>query len=296
MEALIVTGLSGAGKNRALQIFEDIGYYCMDNITLKMLKQLLLEDMHDEFLAEKLAITVDIRSRGLKSDFDTLVQNLKKAGKEPHILFLDCNDDILLKRYKESRRLHPLMKEDSGLSLSEAIKEERKEMTEIEKYAVHRIDTSFLSTAKLREKICELFGDAGHGGMRINFMAFGYKYGLPSDCDLIFDVRCVPNPFYHPELRKKTGEDEEVRDFIMKNAEAMELFQRMKAYLEYAIPLYEKEGKGQLVVGLGCTGGQHRSVTYAKLLADHFGELYQDVHLLKRDMEANREKIIKNNL
>ena len=207
-------------------------------------------------------------------------------------LFLDCAEEILLKRYKETRRLHPLMSVDRSLSLPEAIHREIRQMEILKDKADFVVDTSELSTSRLREKLTDLFSGPELAGMRIEFVAFGYKYGILADADLVFDVRCVTNPYYVKGLREKTGEDKEVRDFVMGHEEAKELFARMVSYLEYAIPLYEKEGKAQLVVGLGCTGGQHRSVTFASLLRDHFAEKYPNVRLGKRDMAQNRAVIL----
>lgn len=292
MNVLIVTGLSGAGKTRALQILEDMGYYCMDNISPRILLQVIHGEMQEEGFAKRLAVTMDIRSYGVPDGFDQIVRELKMSSASVRVLFLDCAEEILLKRYKETRRLHPLMSVDRSLSLPEAIHREIRQMEVLKDKADFVVDTSELSTSRLREKLTDLFSGPELAGMRIEFVAFGYKYGILADADLVFDVRCVTNPYYVKGLREKTGEDKEVRDFVMGHEEAKELFARMVSYLEYAIPLYEKEGKAQLVVGLGCTGGQHRSVTFASLLRDHFAEKYPNVRLGKRDMAQNRAVIL----
>lgn len=296
MNVLIVTGLSGAGKTRALQILEDMGYYCMDNISPRILIQLIHGEMQEEGFSKRLAVTMDIRSYGVPDGFDHIVGEIKKSSVSVRVLFLDCGEEVLLKRYKETRRLHPLMSGNRSLGLVEAIGQEIRQMDVLKQKADFVVDTSELSTSKLREKLTDLFSGPEMTGMRIEFVAFGYKYGILADADLVFDVRCVANPYYVKGLREKTGEDQEVRDFVMGHEEARELFDRMVNYLEFAIPLYEKEGKAQLVVGLGCTGGQHRSVTFASLLKDHFGERYENVRLGMRDMEENQREILRDRM
>lgn len=291
MNVLIVTGLSGAGKTRTLQILEDMGYYCMDNISPRILLPLVQGEMKEEGFSGRMAVTMDIRSYGITSGLDPIAEQLRESSIGVRILFLDCSQQVLLKRYKETRRLHPLMGANPDMSLTEAICEEIRRMDGLKNEADYVIDTSELSTSGLREKLAALFSGTEEKGMRIEFVAFGYKYGILADADLVFDVRCVANPYYVKELRGKTGEDKEVRDFVMSHAEAKELFNRIAGYLEFAIPLYEKEGKAQLVVGLGCTGGQHRSVTYASLLKEHFAAIYPKVRLRMRDMEKNKRTV-----
>lgn len=293
MEVLIVTGLSGAGKTSVLKILEDQGFYCIDNISSGLLNEIIYGEMREEGFAKKLAVTMDIRSYGLMEGFDRILSKIRQSGIDVKVLFLECSNNVLIKRYKENRRLHPVMAKNKKLSLKEAIIKERSVMESFKDKADLIIDTSAFKSSDLREKIGNIFFKYEENGMIINFVAFGYKYGILEDADLVFDVRCLPNPYYIPELREKTGEDKEVRDYVMSFEESRELFKRMLSYIEYAIPLYEKEGKAQLVVGLGCTGGQHRSVTFAKLLADHFRNSYTNLNLRKRDMMANQGKILK---
>ena len=292
MNVLIVTGLSGAGKTRALQILEDMGYYCMDNISPGILLQVIRGEMQEEGFAKRLAVTMDIRSYGVPDGFEQIVRKMKESSVSVQVLFLDCREEVLLKRYKESRRLHPLMNDNRNAGLTEAIHQEAAQMKVLKEKSDYVVDTSALSTSALRQKLEDLFADSERQGMRIEFVAFGFKYGILADADLIFDVRCVANPYYVKGLREKTGEDKEVRDFVMSYFEARELFKRMTDYLDYAIPLYEKEGKAQLVIGLGCTGGQHRSVTFASMLCDHFAASYPNVRLGKRDMAQNKSAIL----
>mgnify|MGYP003376283282 CR=1 FL=1 len=291
MKVLIVTGLSGAGKTRALQILEDMGYYCMDNISPRILMQTVQGEMQEDGRIKRLAVTMDIRSYGIPDGFEQITEELKQSGVGVRILFLDCSEEVLLKRYKETRRRHPLMRRNKALGLTEAISQELHQMECLKEKSDFLLDTSEISTSNLREKLIDLFSGPEMEGMQIEFVAFGYKYGILADADLVFDVRCVANPYYIEALRKKTGLDEEVRQFVMGHEEARELFARMVSYLEYTIPLYEKEGKAQLVVGLGCTGGQHRSVTFAGLLQEHFSKSHPFVRLRMRDMEENQREV-----
>ncbi len=291
MKVLIVTGLSGAGKTRALQILEDMGYYCMDNISPCILMQTVQGEMQEDGRIKRLAVTMDIRSYGIPDGFEQIIEELKQSGVGVRILFLDCSEEVLLKRYKETRRRHPLMRRNKTLGLTEAISQEIHQMECLKEKSDFLLDTSEISTSDLRQKLVDLFSGPEMEGMRIEFVAFGYKYGILADADLVFDVRCVANPYYIEALRKKTGLDEEVRQFVMGHEEARELFSRMVSYLEYAVPLYEKEGKAQLVVGLGCTGGQHRSVTFASLLQEHFSKSHPFVRLGMRDMEENQREV-----
>lgn len=293
MEVLIVTGLSGAGKTSVLRILEDQGFYCIDNISSGLLNEVIYGEMREEGFAKKLAVTMDIRSYGIVDGFDRILAKIRKSGLDVKVLFLESSNEVLLKRYKEKRRLHPIMAKNKFLSLQEAILQERGLMEGFKDKADFILDTSGLKSSDLREKIKDTFIKDEEVGMILNFVAFGYKYGMLEDADLVFDVRCLPNPYYIPELREKTGEDQAVRDYVMSFEESRELFKRMLSYIDYAIPLYEKEGKAQLVIGLGCTGGQHRSVTFAKLLSDYFQKKHKNLNLRKRDMHVNQDKILK---
>lgn len=243
MNVLIVTGLSGAGKTRALRTLEDMGYYCMDNISPKILLQVVDGVMQEENFSDKLAVAMDIRSYGVLEDFHGIVEELKTRRIQVKVLFLDCTEEVLLKRYKESKRLHPLMSMNEDMTLLDAIHEEIEKMEDLKAKSDYLIDTSTLTTSQLFQKLEALFAGEENQGMRIEFVAFGYKFGILADADLVFDVRCVENPFYVKGLKEKTGEDKEVRDFVMSRAESRELFERMASYLEYAIPLYEREEK-----------------------------------------------------
>ena len=271
MKILIVTGMSGSGKSQVLNALEDIGYYCIDNLPPQLL--LNLSEFRNEMgdIRKKIAVTMDCRSKNVFPQLNNVLNSFKKNNIEFSTLFLECDNATLLKRYKETRRTHPLMNEMSK-NLEGAIKEEREIIAEVRSMMNYLIDTTLLSTSQLKSKVVDLFADEGKRSMKINFVSFGYKFGILADADLVFDVRCLPNPYYVEGLREKTGETQEVRDFVMGNDKAQGLLGKIKSYLEYSVPLYISEGKSQLVVGIGCTGGKHRSVTFVHLLTDHFSD------------------------
>jgi len=290
MKLLIVTGMSGSGKSKAMKMLEDNGYYCMDNLPTKLFSNFVEMMIQMDDMPKYVAITADARNPHIAEELTVEIDELKKMV-EAKILYLDSEDGILLKRYKETRRLHPLMVFDSKLDLKAAIAEERHQLESIRQISDYIIDTSELSTSELREKILQVISEDAGGRMKLNFVAFGYKYGIPGDADLVFDVRCLPNPFYRPELKNLTGMDKEVRDYVMAQDESRALYKRIVDYLECTLPMYEKEGKAQLVVGLGCTGGQHRSLTFAILLAEYFEKQGYVTQKWSRDKNKNVAEI-----
>ena len=290
MKLLILTGMSGSGKSKTMKMLEDNGFYCMDNLPIKLFSGFVNMMLQMDDLPKFVAITADARNPHISEELTVEIEEIKKIV-EVKVLFLDCEDGILLKRYKETRRLHPLMMFDSKLDLKGAIAEERHQLENVRQISDFIIDTSSLSTSELREQLLQAVSSESNGRMKLNFIAFGYKYGIPSDADLVFDVRCLPNPFYRPELRKLTGMDKEVRDYVMAQPESQALYQRIVDYLECTLPMYEREGKAQLVVGLGCTGGQHRSLTFAILLSDYFEEKGYVTQKWSRDKSRNVAEI-----
>lgn len=290
MKVLFLTGMSGAGKSNALKILEDMGYYCLDNLPTMLISEFVEMILRLDDFPQKLAITADTRNRDIASDLEKEIAELKSRV-ETKLLFLESDDNALLKRYKETRRLHPLMMFDAKMDLATAISEERHLLESIRVNADFIIDTTYLSGTQLREKLVDIIADDDTNVMNLNFVAFGYKYGIPADADLVFDVRCLPNPFYIPELRSKTGLDREVQDYVMNQESSQQLMQQIKNYLECALPMYEKEGKAQLVVGLGCTGGQHRSLTFALILADYFAKKGYRTSGYSRDKQKNLSDI-----
>ena len=291
MELLVVTGMSGAGKTQALQTLEDIGYYCVDNMPPQLFVYLLDHDYGGGMDREKTAVTMDIRSELLLGSLDAVRHSLSEQQVLTRILYLDATDEALKKRYKETRRLHPLVMQKKAASLPEALAMEREHLEPLKKQADYVIDTSRLRTKELRTRLIKLFAPADFEDMSIEFVAFGYKYGILADADLVFDLRCLPNPFYVESLRMLTGEDAAVRDYVMDSEEARGLFARIEDLLRYSIPLYRKEGKSRLVVGFGCTGGQHRSLAVAGLMQEALEKDFSGIRVVCRDKDENRYEI-----
>ncbi len=284
MNLLLVTGLSGAGKSMAVNALEDIGFFCIDNLPTGLLPRLVDFALLGESQLGRVAVVLD--GRGLRNvgQVERALVDLDEKKVDYDILYLDAGDTVIRQRYKATRRKHPLTISD-GLPIDEAIAKEREILRPLRERAKYVIDTSLLSTAQNRERICALFLDAGQRAMSLTILSFGFKYGLPQEADIVLDVRCLPNPFYVPELKEKTGLDQPVVDYVMAAGESHELLKRIEAMLEYALPLYEKEGKSQLIIGVGCTGGKHRSITVARLLGDFCQKLgyaptvqHRDVH------------------
>ena len=246
MNLLIVTGLSGAGKSLAMHALEDIGFFCIDNIPANLLAKLMEFAQQSENTLERVAVVLDIRGGKSSEDILNALGQLKAGRVNYKILFLDARNDVLERRYKETRRRHPISIA-SQVSTDEAILQEREILAPLYEMADYKIDTS----------------DA----MALTVTSFGFKYGQPKEADIVFDVRCLPNPFYIPELKNKTGLDKEVVEYIMQFEEAHGLLQRMEDLVGYALPLYVKEGKSQLTIAVGCTGGKHRSIAFAEMLA-----------------------------
>lgn len=292
MNLFVVTGMSGAGKSKAVNFLEDLGYYCLDNLPVKLLSSVVGWMEGNKDFSKKVAVTLDIRSRDISDSFFSALEAVKRRGVPVRVLFLDCEDSVLIKRYKESRRLHPLMNLENQTDISSALKEERRVLASVRETADYIIDTSNLATSVLREKMVEILeSDPEKSGMVLHLMSFGYKYGIPADADLVFDVRCLPNPFYQEGLRVLTGLDKEVREFVFSTEEAKGLYDRIAELLRFSIPLYEKEGKAQLVVAFGCTGGQHRSTAFAYRMAREFEDFHENVKMTCRDMEVNRDEV-----
>ena len=268
MEFLIVTGLSGAGKTRANNALEDIGFFCADNIPPKLISTFYELSRQAKGALSRVAVVTDIRGGDMFSSLVQTLDDMTAQHKEFKVLFLDANDYVLINRFKETRRKHPLADNCLG-SLEEAVKLERNALRPIRERADYIIDTSYLSPAQLKERISSLFlGDASDALM-IHCISFGFKFGLPAEADLVFDVRCLPNPFYVEELKHLTGLDKPVQEYVMKSDETRGFVKRMFDLIDYMIPLYCNEGKSQLVIAIGCTGGHHRSVTLAQVLYDH---------------------------
>lgn len=273
MEFVIISGMSGAGKTSALHIMEDIGYYCVDNIPTSLLQTLykLCKDSSDKAM-KRVAVVVDVRGNG---DYEVMyddLENFKKNNEGVSILYIDAKVDSLIVRYKETRRRHPLTERLKDGSIAAAVKEEQRLLVPVKTLADYSIDTTFMSIKQLRERIISMFLENSSNSIMITFMSFGFKYGIPLESDLIIDVRCLPNPFYIAELKEHTGLEKCIQDYVLDSEETQEFVKRLIDWLDYSLPLYLKEGKSELVVGIGCTGGKHRSVTIAELLDNYFME------------------------
>lgn len=273
MEFVIISGMSGAGKTSALHIMEDIGYYCVDNIPTSLLQTLykLCKDSSDKAM-KRVVVVVDVRGNG---DYEVMyddLENFKKNNEGVSILYIDAKVDSLIVRYKEKRRRHPLTERLKDGSVAAAVKEEQRLLVPVKTLADYSIDTTFMSIKQLRERIISMFLENSSNSIMITFMSFGFKYGIPLESDLIIDVRCLPNPFYIAELKEHTGLEKCIQDYVLDSEETQEFVKRLIDWLDYSLPLYLKEGKSELVVGIGCTGGKHRSVTIAELLDNYFME------------------------
>jgi len=260
MRIVIVTGLSGAGKTTALRTLEDIGYYCVDNMPLPLTSDLagLLRETHEDVGA---AIAVDARQAVYLDSYGQEIQHLADAGHAVEVLFLEADDKVLLRRYSETRRKHPLAGED----IREGIRRDRERLSELRDGATV-VNTGSFNVHQMRAFVLERYGQADRH-LAVTMMSFGYKYGLPPEADLVFDVRFLPNPHFEPALKPLTGEDKAVADYVLTSDLGQQLFERLRGLLEFTLPQFEREGKSYLTVAIGCTGGRHRSVALVEALS-----------------------------
>lgn len=264
MKLVIVTGMSGAGKTVALKILEDMGFYCVDNLPVLLVEKFVELLKENPGGVKDAAIGVDIRSGGELPQLKEILDRWKQEGLPYEILFLDSSDQVLIKRYKETRRTHPLAGRGR---LDKGIAKEREQVGFLKERADYILDTSTLLTRELREELVGIFrGGQAFGNLFITVLSFGFKYGIPSDADLVFDVRFLPNPYYEPALKEHTGQEQEVKDYVMRGGTCQMFLEKLYDMMEFLIPNYIKEGKNQLVIAIGCTGGRHRSVTVAEAL------------------------------
>ena len=284
MRLLIVTGLSGAGKSQAVDTLEDLGYFCVDNLpprlTLTFIQLLASADEP----RERVAVVMDARAGGTFLDVFWALNALRAEKIVYELLFLDAADETLERRYKETRRQHPLCGENPALSLPEAVKAERELLAPLREQADLYVDTSSLSPADFRGRVTELFAESSQDVMRIHVNSFGFKHGAPRDSDLLFDVRCLHNPFYIPELKDHTGLEDVIAAYVFSFPEAAALFDKILDMLLFLLPLYRREGKSILTVSFGCTGGKHRSVLFARRLAEELKRRNFPVHVKHRDL------------
>ena len=283
MKFVIVTGMSGAGKSLAIKYMEDMGYFCVDNLPPMLINKFIEICMVGESKFSKVALVMDIRGGKMLDDLIPCLKTIKDMGLEYEILFLEASDETLIKRYKGSRRRHPLSL--NGMVI-DGIKKEREKLEIIKKKANHIIDTSNLSSRNLKDKIGAIFmTDGDENGIIVNIVSFGFKYGLPVECDLVFDVRFITNPYHVEELRHLSGKDEPVRDFVLGMPTTKVFLDKVIDMLEFLLPNYKKEGKNQIVIGIGCTGGRHRSVAISEKIYSILKSKESRVFIEHRDIE-----------
>lgn len=285
MRFVIITGMSGAGKSSAIKHMEDLGFFCVDNLPPTLLAKFAEICSQSWEKLEKVAAVVDMRGGEMFNELIPNIEELKKAGHFVEILFLEASDEVLVKRYKETRRVHPLAKKGH---LLEGITSERAALEEVRKISDHILDTSNLSSLQFRGEIGNIFeNETKFRGIIISLVSFGFKYGVPMDCDNVHDVRFIPNPFYIESLRKLTGRNEKVRHYVLDNEITIEFINKLEDMLEFLIPHYIKEGKSQLVIGIGCTGGRHRSVAIADEIGRKLNNKGNSVVILHRDIDKD---------
>lgn len=283
MELLIITGMSGAGKSKAVACMEDLGYYCVDNLPPMMLPQ-LLDHLKKDPSIEKVAFVADIRGRDFFKDLGTTLAALDAGGTEYKIMFLEASDRVLLMRYQETRRSHPLAKDGNT---EKGIKLERTRLDPIRAKASYIIDTSELKVAELNAEIKRLLVSDDSDLFRVSVSSFGYKYGLPTEADWVLDVRFIPNPYYVASLKKLTGKNKKVKEFVLGFEETKDFVAKITGMILDLIPRYTREGKYHLSVAFGCTGGQHRSVVIAEEVAKHLAECGQAVSVTHREQDSS---------
>lgn len=268
MDFIILTGMSGAGKTQAAHILEDLGYYCIDNMPVAMIPEFAEFYTKSPTRTANVAFIIDVRG---EIEFGTLfneMDQLKEKGFVCRTIFMDCADNVLVNRYKETRRLHPLVP-IRNIGIREAIDEERKILESVKARAEYIIDTTNLTLSQLRQRVTVIISGVLANGIVVNCISFGFKYGIVTEADMVFDVRCFRNPFYVDSLRDKTGLDKEVRDYVFETIDTNRFMDKLTDMVDFLIPLYTEEGKSQLIVAIGCTGGKHRSVAIAERLCDH---------------------------
>ena len=288
MKLVIVTGMSGAGKTIALKMLEDIGFYCVDNLPISLVDK-FVQLVSEGTSIEKAALGLDIRSGEELGNLDEILENWRRSNVDVQVLFLDANDAVLIKRYKETRRTHPLA---GAGRLENGIEKEREKLAFLKREADYIIDTSMLLTRELRKELEKIFlQDARYKNMYVTVLSFGFKYGIPEDADLVVDVRFLPNPYYDEHLRPLTGQVQAVRDYVMQGGTADAFLKKLYDMIDFLLPNYINEGKNQLVIAVGCTGGKHRSVTIARALYEHLeaaGEY--GIRIDHRDIDKDNKK------
>ncbi|WIF95243.1 RNase adapter RapZ [Caminicella sporogenes] len=285
MKLVIITGLSGAGKSQAMKCMEDLGFYCVDNLPPVLIPKFAELCFNSNGEIQKIALVIDIRGGKFFDDLFDSLENLKSSGYKYEILFLDASDETLIKRFKETRRIHPLSPKGR---IIDGINAERKKLDKLRDKADKIIDTTNMTPGQLKKEIRKIYLDGSEtNDILISVLSFGFKHGIPLDADLVFDVRFLPNPHYIENLRDFTGNDEKVRKYVMNWPESIEFVKRLNEMIDFLIPFYVREGKMQLVIAIGCTGGKHRSVTVANILYEYLKKKGHKVSVNHRDIPAD---------
>jgi UPF0042 nucleotide-binding protein len=283
LQVVIVTGLSGSGKSTAIRVLEDLGFYCIDNLPVVLTPKFIELCQNSEEEISRVALGIDLRERAFLADYPAVLEDIRRAGHNVEILYLDAADDVLVRRFSETRRPHPLAE---GTNVAAGIQREREKLSGLKEMADRIIDTSAYTVHQLRDELRGLLGvvTGGEEAMRVFLVSFGYKFGLPSDTDMIVDVRFLPNPFFVDELRALPGTDPAVAQYVLQRSETERFLERVMALLDFTLPLYEREGKRYLTIGIGCTGGRHRSVAIVEELERRLGGHGYPVKVQHRDV------------
>lgn len=283
MKIIVVTGMSGSGKSTAIRALEDEGFYCLDNLPLQLMGPFVELAAASRDMIEEIACVIDIRTRDFLTGHEDVFQELRTAGHLVEIIFLDASDQVLLRRYSETRRRHPALE---GGTIPESIRYEREQLALLRRMATFVIDTSELNVHQLREIVLShVHGRGGRRAMAVHLQSFGFRYGIPPESDLVMDVRFLANPYFIPELKPRTGMDPEVREFVLRQEETREFLRSFSALLDFLLPLYQREGKAYLTVSIGCTGGKHRSVAITEALGEHLCAGPFSCRISHRDIE-----------
>lgn len=287
MELLIISGMSGAGKSGAANALEDIGFYCIDNMPPALIKNFAEIAVQSRELS-RVAIVTDIRGGEHFKDVVSVLDSLKSCGIEYKVLFLDASDECLVRRYKETRRKHPVIKNDENMTVHEAVKREREILEAIRQHADFVVDTTYCSSSELKQRVTGIFLEDSNSGMTVQCVSFGFKYGSVAEADIVFDVRCLPNPYYVSNLRPLTGKDKDVVDYVFQFSQSNELAAKLIDLIDYSLPLYRNEGKTNLVIAVGCTGGKHRSVAFAEKIYKYIKSKGFKASVYHRDIKKDR--------
>uniref|UniRef100_A0A7V4JPX3 RNase adapter RapZ n=1 Tax=Thermodesulfobacterium geofontis TaxID=1295609 RepID=A0A7V4JPX3_9BACT len=288
MNIVIITGLSGSGKSTSLKAFEDLGYLSIDNFPIRLLLQ-FLEEVKESLEDKNIALVMDIRDKYFLKEYPEVFKNLKEIGYNFELLFLDARNDVIITRFNQTRRIHPLMKEKLR-SLEEAIEEERKLLGDLKEIANLIIDTSDFNVHQLRNEIFRLYKEReSHKNLVLHLIGFGYKYGIPYEASFLFDARFLPNPYFIPSLKPLSGKDKEVKDYLLNFSETLKFIEYLESFLEWLIPFYYKDNRQYLTIGIGCTGGRHRSPAIIEILAQRLKEKHPEIEIVKtyRDIEKD---------